>query len=433
MHRTTARTQRRSFVKEDHSLRRLQVLYVQHAEALGGSAVSLQLLIRGLQSEFDSFEPHVLVPSAAAPELTDLYVREHARVTSGDWTSIDGTVAAFRLRDRLRARMARAFRGVRDSAATIEEAIKATTPDLVHLNSATLAAVGEYLLEEDVPFVWHVREPPDPRLGGVARWTQSLMACAPAVIFLSQDDRSAWLPSSKAWRNTYVVPNAVDTDLFYDPHDDIRSAKREELGLSPTTAVALYVGGLNEIKGAREMLLAAPGIQRAMRDARILMPAAAYDPSGGRWLARIRQGLQLLGRPTFGDELRAIIDSNSPTVMALPPTAEVHELFAASDVVVFPSLVPHFARPVIEAMAAGKCVVASDLPGVRELIRPFPPEMSSLVPSGDVDALTEALVQHLDSSPATPARHEAQSRARAYFGLRGHARAVHRIYRELVS
>lgn len=432
MHRTTARTQQRSFVQENRSRRCLRVLYVQHAEALGGSAVSLQLLIRGLHSELDAFQPHVLIPSAAGPELRDMYIREQAQVTCGDWTSIDGTVAAFRLQDRLRARVVHAFRSFRDSAAEIEEAVKTKTPDLVHLNSATLATVGEYLLDEDIPFVWHVREPPDPRRGKVTRWTQRLIARAPAAIFLSRHDRRAWLPSSKAWNNTYVVPNAVDTDLFRDPQDAIRSAKREELGLGPETGVALYVGGLSEIKGAREMLLAVPGLKGARRDARILMPATAYDPSGGRWLARIRHGLRLLGRPTFGDEMRALIHSNSSMVRALPPTADVNELFAASDVVAFPSLVPHFARPVIEAMAAGRCVVASDLPGVRELIRFFPPEMASLVPSGDVGALTEALVRQLDHPPDKSARREAQSRARASFGLHGHAQAVHRIYRELV-
>ena len=49
-------------------------------------------------------------------------------------------------------------------------------------------------------------------------------------------------------------------------------------------------------------------------------------------------------------------------------TIEVESLFKISDIVIFPSLVPHFARPIIEGSSMGLPSIGSNLPGVNELI-----------------------------------------------------------------
>src|SRR3989442_16310 len=49
---------------------------------------------------------------------------------------------------------------------------------------------------------------------------------------------------------------------------------------------------------------------------------------------------------------------------------DVPEMLAASAVVVWPGTVSHFARPLIEAAAMGRPVVASDLPSAREIVAP---------------------------------------------------------------
>jgi glycosyltransferase involved in cell wall biosynthesis len=64
-------------------------------------------------------------------------------------------------------------------------------------------------------------------------------------------------------------------------------------------------------------------------------------------------------------------------------------LFAACDVLVFPSIRPHFARPILEAYAMAKCVVASDLPGVSEVVEDG--RTGFLVPPGDPVRLADAL------------------------------------------
>jgi glycosyltransferase involved in cell wall biosynthesis len=68
---------------------------------------------------------------------------------------------------------------------------------------------------------------------------------------------------------------------------------------------------------------------------------------------------------------------------------DIPNILAASACLVFPSSVPHFARPIIEAAAMGIPSVASDLGGPRELI--VHGETGLLVPPNDPAALAEAL------------------------------------------
>ena len=80
----------------------------------------------------------------------------------------------------------------------------------------------------------------------------------------------------------------------------------------------------------------------------------------------------------------------APVLKRMPFSTEMPTLLAASDVVVFPSITPHFARPVIEGAAMGVPAVGSDLPGVRELIDDG--RTGILVKAGSAKALADALL-----------------------------------------
>ena len=92
------------------------------------------------------------------------------------------------------------------------------------------------------------------------------------------------------------------------------------------------------------------------------------------------------------------------------PNADVLALYAGADVVVSPSVIPDaFSRVVLEAMAAGRAVVATAVGGTPELIEDG--ESGLLVPRHDPAALAAAIERLLDD-PALAARLGAAARRR---------------------
>ncbi|MDP9173344.1 MAG: glycosyltransferase family 4 protein [Planctomycetota bacterium] len=95
----------------------------------------------------------------------------------------------------------------------------------------------------------------------------------------------------------------------------------------------------------------------------------------------------------FGDELRALAQGEDRITMAGAFSNDrVSEILGAMDVLVAPSLwLENTPRVISEAQAAGCAVIASDLGGMSESVRPG--EDGLLFPAGDADALAKLLAR----------------------------------------
>lgn len=90
-------------------------------------------------------------------------------------------------------------------------------------------------------------------------------------------------------------------------------------------------------------------------------------------------------------------------------TADLRSVVAGASCLAFPSIYEGFGLPPVEALACGVPVVASDLPVTREVLG----DAARLVPTGDDDALAEALRIELNAPApdrATVAARQAQAR-----------------------
>jgi glycosyltransferase involved in cell wall biosynthesis len=106
--------------------------------------------------------------------------------------------------------------------------------------------------------------------------------------------------------------------------------------------------------------------------------------------------------------------------------------FALADVAVLSSLSEGSPNAIVEAMAAGCAIAATDVGGVSEALEP---EVSGLlVPVGDTEAMAVALARLL-TQPALRARlgRNAQARAQHLFNQDVVVESVMRWYEELVS
>lgn len=104
---------------------------------------------------------------------------------------------------------------------------------------------------------------------------------------------------------------------------------------------------------------------------------------------------------------------------------------AAAHAVVVPSVwIEAFGLVAVEAMAAGRCVVASDKGGLAEIV--VPGETGLLVPAGDADALRQAL-ETLDLSTAAELGSAGRKRYEAEFTLEAMERRITAAYDRILA
>ncbi len=107
---------------------------------------------------------------------------------------------------------------------------------------------------------------------------------------------------------------------------------------------------------------------------------------------------------------------------------EMAALYRSASVVLLPSDAEGFGLPVIEALACGAPVLASDLPVLREVGG----EAVTYLPPGDVDAWVEGVCRALERPQDLPDR-SLRFKQAGQFSWANHARIIRDAYRRLVS
>ena len=407
------------------------VLYVQHTFVLGGSAMSLLYLLQ--QVDRSRYEP-VVACLYDAPEVVDLYRSNGFRTvvvggelfahTTGGWWPLTNPLGAWRLL-RWLLRFPAGSRRLRSAIAQLQ-------PDLVHLNSLTLAPFAGIIRRRGAPVIAHVRESVHPGHLGIRRrlLQRALRRSCDAVIYICEHDRTRLSDGGRG----EVIYNFVDFDRFDRTLD--RHEARRRLGIAREAKVVLYMGGVSRIKGILPLVRALPKVRQGMPELLCLMAGAAF-PDGRRGTGGAARALfSALGwRSSEEDEARGLFVEGEMGryVRLLPFSPDVPSLLAAADVVVFPSVEPHFARPVLEAAAMARPVVASDIGGVNEIIQNG--STGLLVPPGDVDALAAALVRVLADVDGEAVRmgERAYRQACVMFEAERNARATFAVYDRVLA
>ena len=212
-----------------------------------------------------------------------------------------------------------------------------------------------------------------------------VLRAADQVVFTTLDygraSRIRWLLDYK--KPAGVLPNGVDTNLFHPDLDG--TIMRIRHGMSPQEQVILLVAGMDSahfFKGVPILLQAFQKIK-------------AMEKSGSR-----RSRLVIVGegnlRPMFQAMMIRLGLSQFVTFAGRVSDVDLPYYYAAADIGVLPSYTmgEAFGIVLLEAMACGKPVVASRLPGVRDVVEDG--EDGLLVTPGDVKDLAEKINILLD-------------------------------------
>lgn len=285
--------------------------------------------------------------------------------------------------------------------------IRTWRPDLVHLHSSKAGLAGRLVLRGRLPTVYQPHAWSFLAVeGGLARatrlWERVAARWTTAYACVSAGEQALGEEAGLRGR-WFTCRNGVDLTLFRPPPAGERQAAREQHGLGEAP-VALCVGRLARQKGQDDLL-------RAWESA----------PDGAL--------LVLVGD---GPDRAALERAAPPGVRFAGAQSDVAPWYAAADVVVQPSRWEAGASLALrEALACGRSVVASDLPGVREVLTP---DCGAVVAPEDVASLAEALRVRLRDLPLT-AREGAAARALAErtLDVRTTVRDVDVMYEALLS
>lgn len=201
-----------------------------------------------------------------------------------------------------------------------------------------------------------------------------------------------------------VIPNGVRARPL--PHPTLR----RELGLAPDDRMILAVGNLYPVKGHLHLI-----------EALALLPAGA------------RAHVVIAGRGALAAELEARAASLGvrARLHLLGLRADIPNLLADADLFVHPSLAEGLPLALLEAMFAGRAIVASD---VGEIGGALGGGAGVLVPAGDAPALAACMARLLDAPLEVRALGAAAARRAANaYGLDSMVARYARIYGNVLS
>ncbi len=205
-----------------------------------------------------------------------------------------------------------------------------------------------------------------------------------------------------------MIPNGVDVERFHaavEPFEEWRDPERVNL---------LFVGRLDPRKGIDLLIAAMPEIlERTRNRARLLIVGDSY------LRPKFEASVPLAARPHVH-------------FLGHVPSAQLPRWYATGDVFISPaSGQESFGIVLLEAMAAARCVVASDIPGYRSVV--VPDVNGVLFPPGDRGALARTVARLVDD-PEGRLLTAGRGRARALeFAWPRVTERIEAVYREAIT
>ena len=225
-----------------------------------------------------------------------------------------------------------------------------------------------------VPSVWYVKgELSNPFLDGVAYLlTKKVFFQSPRT----RDARYPWLRRLMK-RKIGVLPNGIDFQRLDNYTEEERTRVRGELKLNAADIHLICVGQISPLKGVDVLLRAFARVRQELPPFRLFFVG---DPV----LAKFEP---------FAEEMRSFVrrEGLAECVSFLGWRADAPLVTSLMDVLIHPSLTEGFPKAVLEALAQGVPVIASDVGGTADVV--VTGRTGILVPARDEGSLAEALVR----------------------------------------
>jgi glycosyltransferase involved in cell wall biosynthesis len=220
--------------------------------------------------------------------------------------------------------------------------------------------------------------------GTFARWSLSIAECtiAPSEAFAA--DLRRWTA-----RNVLAVHHGFDREIFRGSSEPLAKDVQAKLDTADGSLKLLFVSHYNYYRNFETLLRAIAILKKELypRSVRLFLTCklnSAENP--GSYRAESAAAL-----------LRHLQLSNEVIELGAIPYGLLHHVYRACDLYVTPAYVETFAHPLVEAMASGVPVIASDLPVHREICG----KAALYFPSFSAEELAATVVGMADSAEDT--------------------------------
>jgi glycosyltransferase involved in cell wall biosynthesis len=385
---------------------RTRVLYVQSTAETGGSDISLLRIIETLDKS--RYEPFLVVP--ARPPASERFAAAGCHVVIEP--------AMLKLTTRrgylyyLRYLLNYPFAVLR-----LARLVRRLRIDVVHTNTihnlygfAAAAVTGR-------PHVWHIRE-----IVLQSAWVRAIelflvRRFADFAIVTSDAVASMFLRGGRYPRSMRKIANGVDVEVFHPSSEAGRL--HADLALPEGAPLLALVGRMDHWKGVDTFIAAAAKCAAAVPQAQFVVVGGAVE-----------------GREEYAAEMKKLaadlgLEERMHFTGWRYQQAEMPAVYRSVDAVVLASSWPEpFGLVVLEAMAMGKPVIATNHGGPAEIC--VNGETAILVPPRDPDALAAAMIDLL-RDPARARRLGAAGRLRCetLYDQRRTVAAIEALYAEL--
>ena len=372
------------------SKHRTHILYIAEFST-GGSIESLLTLVGGLDK--DIFRPTVLfynMPDTAICERVERAGADVLAISQGRSEKNDEKrPIRLNMQSRVRRALGRrteyayaslkyALQYVRFRLPTyraIRDQLQIIQPDLVHFNNTLHADTpGIHAARAcGIPSVSHVRN-----FAELTQLSVSIARSVKVIVCISTAVRDHLVERGIDAERCVVIPNAVDLDQFSEA-ETAPAAIREEFGWNSTDKIFALVGRLVSWKGQEYFI-------------RAIAQARASDSSIRGLL--VGDDVETGDTEQYVAGLNSLIDELNvrDAVRFTGHRTDVPNIMKAADVVVCASSKPEpFGRVIIESMAVGTPVIATDAGGVTDIIDSS--KNGILVPIRNADAMAEAMLR----------------------------------------
>ena len=255
-------------------------------------------------------------------------------------------------------------------------ALHSTDPDLVHLHSSKAGLVGRLVVRGRRPTLFQPHawsfDAVDGLLATLTKvWERSATRWTDITVCVSHAEQDLGRRSGTL-AGVALLPNVVELERFRPiERSEARVSLATELGYGVDGPLAVCVGRLCRQKGQDLLLNAWPLVTQAVPDALLI----------------------LVGD---GPDREQLVSSAPPGVIFAGSRRDPVPWLQAADVAVLPSRWEGQALVLLEALACGVPVVASDIaPNIETL----PVGSGTTVPVEDPSSFSAALVERLDPGP----------------------------------